>query len=133
MSWFAKPSAAKHHPRGGPVWRAGAIAGLADLKRPGRPKTGEPGQDHQCDVDAATSLGVTHWSSRLLAPQLAVDHSTNQPAVIRLVAVLDDIHHEWRYPTVATHPRLPWPSSTPPAVMEQSKGNPSALMHSHRE
>jgi len=62
-------------------WRARydaqGIAGLADVQRPGRPKM----------VDRATiitatltppprSLGVTHWSSRLLAPRLGLDHST---------------------------------------------------------
>jgi transposase len=62
-------------------WRARyaerGIAGLADEQRPGRPKTIDQGK-----VIAATltpppkSLGVTHWSSRLLAPRLGVDHST---------------------------------------------------------
>jgi transposase len=62
-------------------WRARyaerGIAGLADERRPGRPKTID-----EAKVIAATltpppkSLGVTHWSSRLLAPRLGVDHST---------------------------------------------------------
>ena len=53
------------------------IAGLADEQRPGRPAT-----VGQAKIVAATltpppaSLGVTHWSSRLLAPRLGVDHST---------------------------------------------------------
>ena len=53
------------------------IAGLADEKRPGRPKTVD-----EAKVISATltpppaSLGVTHWSSRLLAPRLGVDHTT---------------------------------------------------------
>src|SRR6478752_9453060 len=53
------------------------IAGLADEKRPGRPKTVD-----EAKVIAATltpppaSLGVTHWSSRLLAPRLGIDHTT---------------------------------------------------------
>jgi transposase len=53
------------------------IAGLADEQRPGRPATVD-----QAKIVAATltpppaSLGVTHWSSRLLAPRLGVDHST---------------------------------------------------------
>ena len=53
------------------------IDGLADEQRPGRPKTID-----EAAVIAATltpppkSLGVTHWSSRLLAPRLGVDHST---------------------------------------------------------
>ena len=63
------------------LWRARyaerGIAGLADQKRPGRPKTVD-----QAKIITATltpppqSLGVTHWSSRLLAPRLGVDHST---------------------------------------------------------
>jgi transposase len=62
-------------------WRARyaerGIAGLADVRRPGRPKTVD-----QSMIIAATltpppkNLGVTHWSSRLLAPRLGVDHST---------------------------------------------------------
>jgi hypothetical protein len=46
-------------------------------QRPGRPKTID-----EAKIIAATltpppkSLGVTHWSSRLLAPRLGVDHST---------------------------------------------------------
>ena len=53
------------------------IAGLADEKRPGRPKTVD-----EAKVVSATltpppaSLGVTHWSSRLLAPRLGIDHTT---------------------------------------------------------
>ena len=53
------------------------IAGLADEQRPGRPKTVD-----QAKIISATltpppkSLGVTHWSSRLLAPRLGVDHTT---------------------------------------------------------
>jgi transposase len=62
-------------------WRARyaerGIAGLADVRRPGRPKTVD-----QSMIIAATltpppkNLGVTHWSSRLIAPRLGVDHST---------------------------------------------------------
>ena len=62
-------------------WRARyaerGIDGLADEQRPGRPKTID-----EAKIIAATltpppkSLGVTHWSSRLLAPRLGVDHST---------------------------------------------------------
>ena len=53
------------------------MAGLGDQKRSGRPRTVD-----QAKIIAATltppskSLGVTHWSSRLLAPRLGVDHST---------------------------------------------------------
>src|SRR5688572_18385582 len=62
-------------------WRARyaerGIDGLADEQRPGRPKTID-----EAKIIAATltpppkSLGVTHWSSRLLAPRLGMDHST---------------------------------------------------------
>ena len=63
------------------LWRARyaeqGIAGLADEPRPGRPR-----QVDRAAILTATltpppaSLGVTHWSSRLLAPRLGVDHST---------------------------------------------------------
>jgi transposase len=62
-------------------WRsryaAQGIAGLADQQRPGRPRSID-----QSKIIAATltpppkGLGVTHWSSRLLAPRLGVDHAT---------------------------------------------------------
>lgn len=53
------------------------LAGLVDEPRPGRPR-----QVDRAKVIAATlvpppkSLGVTHWSSRLLAARLGLDHST---------------------------------------------------------
>ena len=53
------------------------MAGLADGPRPGRPR-----QVDRSAILTATltpppaSLGVTHWSSRLLASRLGVDHST---------------------------------------------------------
>jgi transposase len=63
------------------LWRSryvdAGIAGLVDAPRPGRPKTVD-----QAMIITATltpppaNLGVTHWSSRLLAPRLGVDHST---------------------------------------------------------
>nr|WP_275588450.1 helix-turn-helix domain-containing protein [Microlunatus panaciterrae] len=63
------------------LWRsryaARGLSGLGDEKRPGRPRTVD-----RAAVIAATltpppqSLGVTHWSSRLLAPRLGVDHAT---------------------------------------------------------
>ena len=62
-------------------WRSrylqGGIAGLADEARPGRPR-----QIDRSAVLSATltpppkSLGVTHWSSRLLAARLKIDHAT---------------------------------------------------------
>ena len=63
------------------LWRARyaelGLAGLADEARPGRPR-----QVDRLAILTATlspppvSLGVTHWSSRLLATRLKVDHST---------------------------------------------------------
>ena len=53
------------------------LAGLADAKRPGRPRT----IDHAAIVTATLTpppqeLGVTHWSTRLLAKRLGVSDST---------------------------------------------------------
>ncbi len=53
------------------------LAGLADAERSGRPKT----VDDRKIVEATLrpppkKLGVTHWSSRLLAPRLGVAHAT---------------------------------------------------------
>ena len=63
------------------VWRSryaeNGMAGLAEQKRPGRPRLVD-----RAKIIAATltppprRLGVTHWSSRLLAPRLGVDHAT---------------------------------------------------------
>ncbi len=63
------------------LWRdrylAHGMAGLVDAQRSGRPKVVD-----DAAIIAATlkrppkSLGVTHWSSRLLAPRLKVDHAT---------------------------------------------------------
>ena len=62
-------------------WRsryaAHGMAGLSDVKRPGRPRSVD-----QSKIIAETlkppppSLGVTHWSSRLLAGRVGVDHAT---------------------------------------------------------
>ena len=63
------------------LWRSRyedkGIAGLVDEKRSGRPRT----IDHAAIVTATLmpppkSLGVTHWSSRLLAARLKVSAST---------------------------------------------------------
>ena len=63
------------------LWRSRyaerGLAGLSDVDRPGRPRTVD-----QRVIIAATltappaRLGVTHWSSRLLATQLKLDHVT---------------------------------------------------------
>jgi len=63
------------------LWRSRyaerGLVGLVDQKRPGRPRTVD-----RAKIISATltppprSLGVTHWSSRLLAPRLGVDHAT---------------------------------------------------------
>jgi transposase len=63
------------------LWRSRyaerGLAGLKDVKRPGRPRS----IDHAAIVTATLtppprSLGVTHWSSRLLAARLKVSAST---------------------------------------------------------
>ena len=63
------------------LWRARyaerGLAGLEGEKRPGRPRSVD-----RAKVIAATltpppeNLGVTHWSSRLLAGRLGIEHST---------------------------------------------------------
>ena len=62
-------------------WRSryveGGIAGLTDEPRPGRPRA----IDRSAVLSATltpppASLGVTHWSSRLLATRLGIDHAT---------------------------------------------------------
>jgi transposase len=62
-------------------WRARysrrGIAGLADQQRPGRPRL----IDHEAIITATLlpppkKLGVTHWSSRLLAARLKIANST---------------------------------------------------------
>jgi len=63
------------------LWRSryaeAGMAGLVEQKRPGRPR-----QVDRAAILTATlrpppkALGVTHWSSRLLAPRLGVDHAT---------------------------------------------------------
>src|SRR3954464_12871644 len=72
-------------------YREHGLAGLADVHRPGPPPQGDqrrvagrggPRQvDHRGIVEATLtpppkSLGVTHWSSRLLAARLKVSHVT---------------------------------------------------------
>ena len=63
------------------AWRAryerSGIGGLPDVARPGRPRT----IDHDRIIAATLkpppkSLGVTHWSSRLLAAKLKIDNTT---------------------------------------------------------
>jgi transposase len=62
-------------------WRArytdGGVAGLVDEDRPGRPRTIDQRQIvAETLVPPPVSLGVTHWSSRLLAARLKVNHVT---------------------------------------------------------
>lgn len=63
------------------TWRGryarSGLAGLEDRPRSGRPRT----VDHREIITVALTpppkrLGVTHWSSRLLAARLKVDHPT---------------------------------------------------------
>jgi len=63
------------------LWRSryaeAGLAGLAGVRPPGRPRSVD-----RAKIISATltpppkALGVTHWSSRLLAPRLGVDHAT---------------------------------------------------------
>jgi hypothetical protein len=62
-------------------WRerfaADGLAGLADLPRSGRPKTIDAAQIIAATLEAPPeSLGVTHWSSRLLAQHLGISDAT---------------------------------------------------------
>src|SRR5947209_7472199 len=62
-------------------WRdrfaADGVAGLADRPRSGRPKTIDDAQIITATLDPPpASLGVTHWSSRLLARQLGIGDAT---------------------------------------------------------
>ena len=60
--------------------REGLTGQLADRPRPGRPQTVR--RDRRAEILATTltpppeTLGVTHWSSRLLATELGISHST---------------------------------------------------------
>ncbi len=66
------------------LWRQrytqAGLDGLGDRPRSGRPQTVR--RDRRAEILAATlspppeHLGVTHWSSRLLADQLGVSHNT---------------------------------------------------------
>ena len=60
--------------------RPGLTGGLADRPRAGRPRAVR--RDRRAEILATTltpppeHLGVTHWSSRLLAGELGISHST---------------------------------------------------------
>ena len=63
------------------LWRSRyteqGLPGLADQKRPGRPRTVDRSQVITATlIPPPAKLGVTHWSSRLLADQLGIEHST---------------------------------------------------------
>ena len=58
-------------------YRAGGIAALADAPRAGRPKTIDEAAILAATLEPPpTTLGVTHWSSRLLAAELRVGDAT---------------------------------------------------------
>jgi len=58
-------------------YRAGGIAALADAPRSGRPKTIDEAAILAATLEPPpTALGVTHWSSRLLAAELGVGDAT---------------------------------------------------------
>ena len=63
------------------LWRSRytekGLPGLADQKRPGRPRTVDRSQVITATlIPPPAKLGVTHWSSRLLADLLGIEHST---------------------------------------------------------
>ena len=58
-------------------YRERGLAGLADRDRPGRPRRVDPRWIVEATLrPPPKSLGVTHWSSRLLAARLKVSHVT---------------------------------------------------------
>jgi transposase/transposase-like protein len=58
-------------------YRDHGLAGLADHDRPGRPRQVDPRRIVEATLTPPPkSLGVTHWSSRLLAARLKVSHVT---------------------------------------------------------
>src|SRR5215212_7180064 len=58
-------------------YRDKGLAGLADEDRPGRPRQVDPRRIVEATLtQPPKSLGVTHWSSRLLAARLKVSHVT---------------------------------------------------------
>jgi transposase len=58
-------------------YRDKGLAGLADEDRPGRPRQVDPRRIVEATLTPPPkSLGVTHWSSRLLAARLKVSHVT---------------------------------------------------------
>src|SRR5215203_7207040 len=82
--------------------REGLTVQLADRPRRGRPQTVR--RTRRAEILATTlapppeHLGVTHWSSRLLATELGLSHST----VARV------------WPSMTSSPGRPRPSSSPP-------------------
>ena len=63
------------------LWRARCgehgLSGLADEQRPGRPRSVDRAQIITSTLTPPPKrLGVTHWSSRLLAARLGIDHAT---------------------------------------------------------
>jgi len=58
-------------------YREQGLAGLSDSDRPGRPRVVDPRRIVEATLTPPPkSLGVTHWSSRLLAARLKVSHVT---------------------------------------------------------
>ena len=58
-------------------YREHGLAGLVDIDRPGRPRRVDPRRIVEATLTPPPkSLGVTHWSSRLLAARLKVSHVT---------------------------------------------------------
>jgi transposase-like protein/transposase len=58
-------------------YRSGGLAALADAPRSGRPRTVDEAEILERTLEPPpTSMGVTHWSSRLLAAELGVGDAT---------------------------------------------------------
>src|SRR3954469_22990078 len=58
-------------------YREHGMAGLVDADRPGRPREVDPRRIVEATLTAPPkSMGVTHWSSRLLAARLKISHVT---------------------------------------------------------
>ena len=62
------------------LWRSryaeAGMAGLVGQKPPGRPRQVDRAAIVAATLTPPKGLGVTHWSSRLLAPRLGVNHAT---------------------------------------------------------
>jgi transposase len=62
------------------LWRSryveSGMGGLVGVRPPGRPRSVDRAAIISATLTPPKSMGVTHWSSRLLAPRLGIDHAT---------------------------------------------------------